>query len=150
MRWLYFTVTVIPTLLGMIVTLMILTILVGPPTIRFGGGESTLVIYNAYFTKDPSGKNNVIVMDLHNPGGSKILVIGIKINNKDLPDGPSFSNPLIVDGGSTMTISYIVPKNLLSRNTNYNITVLFAPETGEAIYSTSVLIPSPGAASAKK
>ncbi len=149
MRWLYFIVTVIPILLGMIVTLMILSILVGPPTIKFGG-KTTLVIYNAYFTKNTSGKYNVLVMDLYNPGGSKILIIGIKINNKDLPGGPSFSNPLTIDGGAVTTVSYIVPENLLTVNTNYNITILFAPETGEAIYSTSVLIPSSETAPAKK
>ncbi len=150
MRWIYLVVTVIPTLLGMIVTLMILTILIGPPTIKLGGGPSTIIIDNAYITIDPATKNKVFFIELHNPGGGKVYIIGIKINNKDLRNGPSFGNPLIVEGGQSSTISYIIPKKIKPVRNHYNITLLYAPETGAAIYSASVIIPVPAQQAAKK
>ncbi len=140
MRWMYLVVTVIPTLLGMMITLMILTILIGPPQIKLGGGPSTLVIDNAYMTIDPATKNRVLIIDLHNPGSGKIYIIGIKINNKDLKGGPSFTNPLVIGGGESQEISYIIPKNIKPVRKLYNITLLYAPETGGGIYTASILI----------
>ncbi len=138
MRWAYVVATTIPIIIGMITTMSIMSILVGPPTIRFGGGEPTLIIDSAMITE--MGKNKVLILQVHNPGGGKVFIIGIKINGKDINGGPSFQNPLVVEGGQSTEISYLIG-NIKPVNNQYNITVLFVPETMQNIRSTYVIIP---------
>ncbi len=139
MRWVYIVATTIPILIGMITTMSIMSIIVGPPVIKFGGGEPTLLIDSASITS--LGKSKALILDVHNPGGAGVYIIGIKINGIDIKNGPSFQSPLEIAGGASEEISYIIGDIKPVKNT-YNITILYVPETVQSIRSTYIIIPA--------
>jgi hypothetical protein len=139
MRWIYIVATTIPILIGMITTMSIMSIIIGPPVIKFGGGEPTLIIDAASITK--VGNSYALILDVHNPGGAGVYIIGIKVNGKDIKNGPSFQNPLKIEGGASEEISYLIGVVKPVKN-RYNITVLYVPETTQSIRATYIIIPA--------
>ena len=95
----------IPTLIGLSLFFYVYVIVFGPPRPPRGKG----IIVEEYgficLSNPPSVMLNLV---LHNDGGEDAIITAIRVDNKSVPGGPSFANPITVKGGDTITLQYIV------------------------------------------
>ncbi len=95
----------IPTLIGLSLFLFVYMVVFGPPRPPRGRG---LVVeeYGLICLRNPSGV--MLTLTLHNDGGEDIMVTAIRVDNKSVQNGPTFQSPVVLGGGETKTLQYIV------------------------------------------
>ncbi len=120
----------------MLTTLLIMSIVIGPPTISFGTtGPGTILVEYAYL--QPFDHKQALIMKLHNPGGSRVYIIEIDVNNKKLPT-PTFTNPLIINAGESTEVSYLIPP--VKNSNRIHVVIKYVPETMQNITKVDVYI----------
>ncbi|OYT38049.1 MAG: hypothetical protein B6U89_06450 [Desulfurococcales archaeon ex4484_58] len=126
---------VIPAVLGMLTTLLILSIVIGPPTVIIGAGRipPTLIIVSYDFTT--VGNTKILRINVSNPGDASLYVTEIYVNGKCV-----LRKYIEVEAHTQVKeISFALPK---IRGSKLNVTILYAPEVG-SLNSTQLFIELP-------
>jgi len=134
MRWLYITMVAIPTLLGMLTTLLILSVVIGPPAVIIGGKNP------AYLLVDPpdflkEGNSVIAILRLHNTGDKGLYVLRVLVNNQ-----AKFTSETYLGPRESREISFEIGR---IRGSTLNITIVWAPAEGGGLMSNTILVPAP-------
>jgi len=134
LRWLYLLTVIIPTLLGMMTTLVILSIAIGPPTaILSTPVPPDLYITSANYTK--IGRDYAIIIRVYNPGDQGLYILNIYANNKLV-----YTKHTYIEPHMTKELSFVLPRKMRGR---INVTIIWTPEQGTAPHRTTTFINVP-------
>ncbi len=115
---------VIPTMLGMLTTLVILSIVIGPPTVVFTARvPPELIIESWNVTK--IGKDYALILKVYNPGDEGLHVTKIYVNGKVVVDREIYIEPR----SPIRDISFVLPK---TKRSKLNVSIVWSTEAGES------------------
>lgn len=134
MRWLYLLTVIIPTLLGMMTTLVILSIVIGPPTAIFSTPvPAELLIMGTNYTR--IGRDYAVIIQVYNPGDQGLYVLRIYANDK-----PVFLKYTYIAPRTGKELQFMLPRRMYG---NINVTIVWIPEDGEVKHATYTFINIP-------
>jgi len=113
----------IPTLLGLITTLVILSITIGPPSVIIGARKipATLVIESAKVER--MGKSYLVKVRVYNAGDEGLYIMRILANGRAVFKSQTYLNPR----SDVRELSFIIKR---TRGSKLNVSIVWAPETG--------------------
>lgn len=132
LKWLYLLTMIIPTLLGMFTTLVILSIVIGPPTAIFTPPiPAELFIEN--WVVNRSGRDVFVIIRVRNPGDEGLYIQRIYADEKEV-----VSRRIYIDPKSDIReISFVLPRRIGSV---VNIKIVWNPETSGEEKTTIITV----------
>jgi hypothetical protein len=127
---------IIPTLLGMMTTLLILSIVIGPPTTVFSTPIPPDLIVESWEVTQ-SGRDRIVTLYVYNPGDQGLYILSIYANNKQVV----FKHIYVPPHSQIKQVQFILPR--FKRVSRVNVSILWRPEQGTANHRIDIPITLP-------